>query len=419
MTQPVSPQRRNWTLAILCLVAVLSYVDRQVFTLFQDDIKAELSLTDGQLGLLTGMSFALFYTLAAFPIARYADRGDRRLVVAVCVSVWSTATALCGLAQSYWQMILARVGLAAGEAGANPASNSLAIEIFPPDRRGSVIATILAANAVGISGGLALGGWLSRYFHWREVFLILGLPGLVLAVVTLKVCAEPRTGGGATIAAAQPTATWEAVRIMAGNTSLRWVALLLSMVPLTGFALILWAPSFFQRVHGLGKEATGIWLGGALGAGLVLGNLFAGWVVDRFGKPDLRFNGWFAGVGLLAAFPCALGFAYASNAYASLACYMMVKFLMTLHLGPIMALSFAQVPASLRATVSATITMFMGLSGTGIGGTAAGFASQAFAKSYGDLSLRPALALLSCCLVIGGIAAIMAGRTARPHPESG
>ena len=122
--QVISPVRRNLTWALVMLVAVLSYVDRQVFTLFQDDIKAELGLTDGELGLLTGLSFALFYTLAAFPIARYADRGDRRMTIALCVVVWSAATAVCGLANSFWQMILARIGLAAGEAGAGPAGVS-------------------------------------------------------------------------------------------------------------------------------------------------------------------------------------------------------------------------------------------------------------------------------------------------------
>ena len=162
----VSRGHRNLTLGLMMVVAILSYVDRQVFTLFQDDIKQELGLSDGQLGLLTGMSFALFYTLAAFPIARLADVGDRRKIIAVCVMVWSTATALCGIAAGFWQLMLARIGLAAGEAGAGPASSSLLTEIFPLERRTSVISIMLAANAVGISGGLALGGWLSNYSTW-------------------------------------------------------------------------------------------------------------------------------------------------------------------------------------------------------------------------------------------------------------
>lgn len=413
----VSTNRRNISFALLFLVAILSYVDRQIFTLFQDDIKTELRLGDGQLGLLTGLSFALFYTLAAFPIARYADRGDRRMTVAVCVIVWSLATSLCGMAHSFWQMVLARIGLAAGEAGAGPASNSLLTDIFPPERRTLVISSSLAASSIGLAGGLALGGWLSNFYGWRTVFLILGLPGVVLGLVVWLFCAEPRRGKGEIVATPKQSSMREVLQTMSANTSLRWVALLLSMVPITGFALIIWGASFFQRVHGMSKAETGFWLGGAMAAGLVIGNLLAGWVGDRYGKANPGFNGWFAGLGLLAAFPFAIGFAFTPNPYVALICFVVVKFMMTLHLGPIISLCFAQVPLSMRAMMSATINMFIGLAGTGIGGTLAGFVSQLYAPAYGDKSLQPALATLSCCLLVGGFAAIMAGRTARPLEE--
>lgn len=414
----VSPLHRNTTFGLLVLVAIVSYVDRQIFTLFQDDIKAELGLSDGQLGLLTGMSFALFYALAAFPIARYADRGDRRMTIALCVIVWSAATALCGLAQNFWQLILARIGLAAGEAGAGPAGTSLLTEIFPIERRNLIIGGMLAANAVGLSGGLALGGWLSQYYDWRAVFLIMGLPGIGLGLVVWLLAAEPRRGKDG-IVAPPKVPLGEVLRTMAASTSLRWVALLLSMVPLTGFAFILWGASFFQRVHGMTKTETGFWLGGAMAAGLVIGNLLAGWVADRYGKANPRFNGWFAGLGLIASFPFGVGFALSPDPYVALACFVVVKFMMTLHLGPIMTLCYAQVPVAMRAMMAATIGMVIGLAGVGVGGTVAGFVSQAFSATYGDKSLQPSLALISCCLLVGGIAAIMAGRTARPLPEQG
>jgi predicted MFS family arabinose efflux permease len=406
--------RRGLTLGLLVVVAILSYVDRQVFTLFQDDIKIELGLDDAQLGLLTGIAFAAFYALAAFPIARYADRGDRRLVIAICVSIWSIATALSAFAHNFWQMLLARVGLAAAEAGAGPAGLSLLTDIFPKDRRTTVISIMLAANAVGLSGGLALAGWLSQWYDWRTVFLIVGLPGVGVGLLVYLLAAEPRRRGAVAAVPPRQSSVGEVLRTMAGNPSLRWVGLLLCMVPLTGFAFILWGASFFQRVHGMDKTETGFWLGGAMAAGLVIGNLVAGWVSDRYGKANPRFNGWFAGIGLLVSFPFGLYFAISDNAYVALACFVVVKFMMTLHLGPIIALCFAQVPEQMRAMMSATINMFIGLAGVGLGGTVAGFLSRYFTPGYGDLSLQPSLATLSFCLLVGGVAAIMAGRTARP-----
>lgn len=413
----VSSGRRHLTLGLLVIVAILSYVDRQVFTLFQDDIKVELGLDDGQLGLLTGIAFAAFYAIAAFPIARYADRGDRRLVIAVCVSIWSAATALSAFAFNFWQMLLARIGLAAAEAGAGPAGLSLLTDIFPKERRTTVIAVLLAANAVGLSGGLALAGWLSQWYDWRTVFLIVGLPGIGVGLLVYFLAAEPRRRGVAEPRTIEQTSLGEVLRTMASNPSLRWVGLLLCTVPVTGFAFILWGASFFQRVHEMDKTETGFWLGGAMAAGLVIGNLVAGWVSDRYGKANPRFNGWFAGLGLLISFPFGVGFALASDPYVALACFVVVKFMMTLHLGPIISLCFAQVPVGMRAMMSATINMFIGLAGVGLGGTIAGYLSKAFTPAYGVLSLQPALALMSGCLLVGGVAAIMAGRTARPLTE--
>lgn len=411
---------KRWTtLGLLALVAVVSFIDRQIFALFQDDIKAELKLTDSQLGVLGGMSFALFYTLAAFPIARYADRGDRRRIIAVCVMVWSAATALCGMANSFWSMILARIGLASGEAGAGPASISLLTEIFPSERRTLVLSTMLAANAVGISGGLALGGWMSQWFDWRAVFLIMGLPGIGLGLIVWMFAAEPRRIGGDRVVPPPQIPIGEIYRRMAASTSLRWIGVVLTMVPLTGFSFILWGASFFQRVHGMQKAETGFWLGAAIATGLVMGNLVAGWVSDRFGHSNPRFNGWFAGLGLLGSFPFGLGFALASDPYIALGCFVVVKFLMTLHLGPIMSLCYEQVPLATRAMTAATVGMVIGLAGMGIGGTVTGFVSEAFTTTYGERSLQPALALLSTCLVFGGIAAIMAGRTARSLCDEG
>ena len=266
---------------------------------------------------------------------------------------------------------------------------------------------------------LALAGWLSTMFSWREVFLIVGLPGIVLGVVVWLFVAEPRRGMTVEERNSRLNISMKDVlRTMFGSVSLRWVAVVLTFVPITGFALIIWGASFFQRVHGMDKSETGWWLGGAMAAGLVIGNLLAGWLGDRYGKARPQFNGILAAAGLLTAFPFALVFALGDSPWMALVCFMVVKFMMTLHLGPLIVLAFAQVPMAMRAMLSATINMVIGLAGTGIGGTLAGFLSQWFAADYGDMSLRPALAILSLCLLIGGFAAFMASRTAIIHPDA-
>lgn len=408
--------KRHISLILLLLVAALSYLDRQIFTLFQDDIKAELGLNDSTLGLLTGFSFALFYGLAALPIARYADRGDRSAVVGICVIVWSLATALCGMASSFWTLVLARIGLAAGEAGAGPAANSLLVEIYPRDRRVFVLGAMLASSSAGLSGGLALGGWLSQWFGWRTVFFIIGLPGVVLGVMVYFFSLEPRRIKGLKTRS-QHTAIplRDVLKVFSSNRSLRWIALILATVPIPGFGLVLWGPSFFQRVHHMDKEQVGYLLGIAMLTGLVLGNLFAGWVGDRYGAKNPRFNGWLAASGLMAAFPFMLTFAFTTDTKIAIICFTFVEFLITLHLAPVLALAFAQVPERMWATTSATASILSGVGGIGLGGTLAGILSSLFTAKWGELSLQPALATLALFLLIGGTAAWMAARTAQPR----
>lgn len=411
----VTTSRSLVTLALLATVAALSYIDRQVFTVLMESIKADLALNDTVLGLLSGASFALFYVIAAFPLARYSDRGDRPLVVAACVSVWSAATALSGLAVNAWHLAIARIGVASAEAGGGPASLSLLTEIFPRERRTMILGVMLSANSIGISGGLAIGGWLALHFEWRTVFIIVGLPGLIVGLLVWLFCAEPRR---ARAARGEPPITGprlgDVVRTIVASPSLRWVALMLLCVPITGFGFLMWSPSFFQRVHHLSIAETGAWLGGATLLGLVAGNLFAGWVGDRFGKGDPSFNGKFAAVGLVASFPFAVGFALSASATVSLLCFVGVKFLMTLHLAPIQALCFAQVPITMRAMMSATIGMVITLAGVGLGTAIVGALSDGLRETWGEESLRYSLLLVSGGLLLGAIGAWRAGVTAKP-----
>lgn len=412
---PPVPAWRAWlTLALLMSVAILSYVDRQIFGILMEPIRIDLGLDRKEIGLIAGLSFSVFYLLGAFPIARLADRGDRPLIVALCVGVWSLATAACGLAQNVWQLVLARVGLAAGEGGAGPASQSLVLHLFPPQRRTLVLGSLMAASAVGIGGGGWIGGVLSQHYTWRESMIIVGLPGLVVALLVWVLAAEPRRREKGTIAPPPQLPIREVLRYMARNPSLRWIAATIILVSSCGFPFLIWSGSFYQTVHGMSVRESGDGLFWPITGGLVIGNLLAGWITDRFGKGNPRFAGAIAAFGPLAGYPFGIAMALVSDPTLSLACFFVFHILITLHLPPMFALAFAQVPVAMRAMLGATVNAIITLCGIGIGTFLVGALSDWFGAHYGAVGLRYAMVTMASTLVLAAFTAWRAGATAKP-----
>jgi MFS family permease len=412
---PASNLRRNVTLGLVVVVGALSYIDRLVFSVFQKQIGEELRLSDTEIGWISGTTFAVFYILAAYPIARYADRGDRRMVIALSVAVWSLATAACSLAMNGVQMALIRIGLAAGEGGAGPAAQSLLLGIFPKERRTLVISCMLAASAVGLGLGGVIAGQLSRAFDWRMVFVIVGLPGLLVALAVWLLAVEPRRDGGAAVEVPEPQQPFlSVIRQIASLPSLRWAALAIISISATGFPFLIWSHDFYQTIHHMDPHQSGNALFVPITGGLVLGNLLAGWLGDRFGAGNPRFLGRLAAIGVLVAFPFGLAVALAPTTLLSLAAFFVFHVFITLHLGPLQALSFSQIPVTSRAMLGATINTIITLCGIGIGTFLLGAVSTHFKSEYGDLSLRYAYVVMAFPMLLGALAALMAARTARP-----
>lgn len=403
--------RRHSSLLMLGLVAALSYIDRQAITVVQTDIAAEFTLNDTQIGLISGLGFALIYGLAALPIARFADRHDRAHLIGGSVVFWSIATAACGLVGNAWHLAAARMTMAVGESGASPASLALMTDLYSKRRRGLVIGYFQAANAVGLSMGVVLAAWLASFMDWRGVFLALGLPGILLGAIALVLVVEPRRGGGPGAAHA-PMPVGDVIRTVVGAPALRWVALLCFFVPMAGFGFLMWGNSFLERVHGY-EKADLRQFGYAILVGLVAGNLAAGWASDRFGQHSASFKGGLAAFGLVAAFPFALGFAFVPDPVIALFCFVGLKFFMTLFMAPIIALCCDLVPAAMRATMIAMIGLMMIVNGQGIGTTVVGMMSDAYTQMFGDVAVRYALATISVNLLLGAVCAYMAGQAAR------
>jgi len=195
----------HFALALLVVVYTFNFIDRQILSILIEPIKLELGLNDTQMGLLTGFAFALFYATLGIPIARYADRANRRNLIAAALGVWSIMTAVSGLAGNFWHLLIARIGVGVGEAGCSPPAHSIIADYFPAEKRATALGIYSLGIPVGIMFGLFAGGWINEYFGWRIAFFVVGIPGLVLAVIVRFTMREPERGmaEGRVAAAAQ------------------------------------------------------------------------------------------------------------------------------------------------------------------------------------------------------------------------
>ena len=255
------PSVRNYALGILTLVYTFNFVDRQLLSILQEAIKAELLLSDAQLGLLTGFAFAMFYVTAGVPIARYADRSNRRNIVAASVGLWSFMTAISGFVQNYTQLLLARIGVGIGEAGGSPPSHSIVSDIFPKEQRASALSFYSTGVNLGIMFGFLFGGWLNEYFGWRVAFLVVGVPGVILAGIVYTTVPEPIRGVLENKKASDNQVPFR--QVLSGlwqRKTFRHMALACGLNAFAGYGTVNWVASFFIRSHGMTTGELGTWL---------------------------------------------------------------------------------------------------------------------------------------------------------------
>ena len=313
-----APPSVNWrthlSLALLALVYIFSYIDRQVVAILIEPIKNEFGATDTEMGLLTGLAFGLLYAALGVPVGKLADRKDRRAIVAVACGLWSLATMACGFAGQFWQLLIARMSVAVGEAGGMAPSISIVSDLYPPKQRSFMISLFMMGPHLGVLIGLALGGWIAQHYGWRATFIWFGVPGLLLAALVYLFVREPRRGGFETAEAmAQiqqlPTESmWTQVRRLLSVTAFRRLAFACGFAGLAGYGYGIWTPSFLVRTHGMGMAQAGLLFGVASGVGAVAGALFSGWLCDRMVARDVRWQLGLPMLGVIVAIPCAIAF---------------------------------------------------------------------------------------------------------------
>jgi MFS family permease len=381
----------RYALGVLFVVYVFNFVDRSILAILLESIKRDLAVSDTYLGFLSGFAFAVFYTFLGIPIARWADGGVRRSIIALALFVWSAMTAVTGLARSFLELALARVGVGVGEAGCSPPAHSLISDYFPPERRATALAIYSVGIPVGGAIGMLLGGWLDEWYGWRVAFVAVGLPGVALALVVRLTLREPPRGYWEGAAAQPGASVGDVLRFLAGLPAFWHMALAGALHALYGYGAGAFGPSFFRRVHGMQAGELGTWLfaiGLTTGA---LGTFLGGFLGDWIGRRDVRWYMWLPGIATLVGVPFSFVFYLWPDGRTALLISIAPAVLGGMYLGPTFAMTQALVPPHMRATASAILLFVLNLIGMGLGPQIVGTLSDLLAPRLGVDSIRYAL----------------------------
>lgn len=401
---------RGRTLALLLLTAVgtVNFVDRQILSILAEPIRAELHLSDTQLGLLTGLSFALFYALLGVPVAMLADRTHRvRLVAAACL-VWSLFTGVCGAATSFWQLALARFGVGVGEAGGTAPSLSILADYYPPEQRPAVIGLFTVNGPLGVFVGASLGGWAASEFGWRGAFVGVAAFGAALAVVLALVVREPPRGAldPAPIRAEPeaPPAIRETLGLFLGRPTLRLLLAAAGLSAFVSYGMLNWIPAYLMRVQGMPLTEISRWFGPAAGICMGLGIWGGGALVNWAGRRGPRAYAYVPGI---SAVICSVSFVIALLAPSwptALALMLVPMTCCTIYIAPALALVQNLSPVGARATATALLLLAFNIVGLGGGPLAIGVLSDVLASNGVADPLKVALI---CITPVGGAAALI------------
>lgn len=397
-----APSRRYVWYVILLLASVnmFCYMDRVALSVLAPSIKEELGLSDGQLGLLIGFAFFLFYAIFGVPVARLADRGNRKKLISITLTIWSIMTALSGMAQNFWQLLAARVGLGAGEAGCIPAAQSIISDYVPLERRPGAYAVHTFGMSAGIMMGLVLASTLGESVGWRLTFVMLGVPGVVFAAVVALTLREPERGASDAAKDNQYRPSLrETVTTLLQCKSYRLAAAYLVVNGFASAGITQWWPSFFQRLFEVSSSSVGLQLGVAIGFGSGLGMIIGGIVSQRVAVGDATAPMIIGIAAISVALPLVLASLLVASFPLAILLACMAMLFWSAPLGPITAIIFSVTQSRMRATASAVTTVFVSVLGFGLGPFCVGVLSDALTPSVGVQALRYALLLPSCSLI--------------------
>ena len=397
----IGPNYRKYALGILLVGYIINFVDRSILSLLLEPIKMELVLSDSQLGFLGGLAFAVFYTFLGIPIAALADRRSRVKILAVSMVIWSAMTAACGLANNFLTLLLARIGVGIGEAGASPPSHSLISDYFPIETRATALSIYALGIPLGTMIGSFVGGWGADAIGWRYTFFLVGVPGIIFAFIVWFTLREPPRGmsdiklsqpTAAPINTAPPPPVKTVLKLLWSKTSFRHLSFAAGLHAFVSYGAGTWNAPFFIRIHDMSLTEIGSVLALIAGIGAI-GTFFGGYISDKLSDrtDDKRWYFWVPGIATLVMVPFQLVAYLYGGVWAVVASLMMVAILGNAYLGPSFAMTQALVSLRMRAVASAILLFVLNLIGMGLGPYLVGVLSDLLTPDFGIYSIRYAM----------------------------
>ena len=389
---PKSPGYRAYVMFILVVVYTFNFIDRQIVGILAVPIKADLGLTDTQLGLMGGLAFALFYTGLGIPVAILADRWKRTWIMTAALTIWSGMTAACGLANNFWQLFIARLGVGVGEAGGVAPAYSLISDYFPSHQRARALSVYSFGIPIGSALGILFGGYIASKIDWRFAFFAVGIAGILVAPVFKLTVAEPPRGQYDVKGPDAPAPTLvQIVQLLAHKPSFWLISLGASASSMMGYGLFFWLPSFFVRSFGLELIEASVFYAAILLIGGIAGTWAGGYMADRFGAGKRGNYVVIPAIAFLLTIPLYVMAILSPNLTTTFFALLIPTGLGLAWLGPVLSAIQHVVPPTMRATASAIFLFINNLIGIGAGTVALGIISDSLEAQFGDDSLRYAI----------------------------
>lgn len=416
VTAPRVTRRTHFTLVLLALVYVFSFIDRNVIAIVLEPIKQEFGASDTMMGLMSGLAFAVLYAGLSLPMGRMADKGvNRRNIIATCCGLWSFATMACGMAQQFWQLLISRMTVAIGEAGGMAPSVSMVSDLYPKERRSLAISVLMLGPHIGLLAAMVLGGWIAQEYGWRYVFYIFGAPGILLALMLWLFTKDPGRGvfdseeTKAQLAKESDISFLQQLKVLFKVKGFVLVCMGCGIAGMAGYGFGIWTPTFMVRTWEMSLAQAGLIFGLSSGLLAAAGSIFSGWYCDKLTRKDPRWQVRLPLIGIFISLPFGIAFLLwpAENAW-------MIGSINVPHAIIFAAgfsffnswwptLSYAAVShlttTTQRATGAAILNLFVTLFGAGLGPLTTGILSDTFATDYGDDGLRYALVVTLCLLL--------------------